>query len=201
MTETEALDDGSEPRPIEAFRRSPLRSLDVAEAESHLPPWTRELLACLRSRARAAFVLRQAGMACSQIGLHLGVSSSRVRQLCAAAERRMVVAARRGAVFHRGALPAHVCTPSSPCPVPGSLRHALDLPLDSLDLSVRSHAGLSNRGVACVGQLVRRSEMDVLKFPHIGTKSFREIVGALARIGLHLGMDVGDWTSDCPAQA
>lgn len=79
-------DDPDEPLPVAAFRRSTLRSLDVADAESHLPPWTRELLACLGARARTAFVLRQAGMAHTQIGLHLGISSNRARQLCIAAE-------------------------------------------------------------------------------------------------------------------
>jgi hypothetical protein len=53
MTDRDDL-DGDEDLPIEAFRRSPFRDLDVAEAEARLPPWTRELLACLRTRPRTA---------------------------------------------------------------------------------------------------------------------------------------------------
>jgi hypothetical protein len=185
--------DGDEDLPIEAFRRSPLRDLDAAEAEARLPPWTRELLACLRTRSRAAFVLRQAGMTFSQIGLHLGISSSRVQQLCAAAERRMVAAARRGATIHRPVFLGHACTPAGPCQVPDNPRPVLDMPIDMLDLSVRSHGSLWSRGVRSIGDLVRLAEIDVLKIKNLGHKSFREVVAALVHIGLHLGMDIGDW--------
>ena len=123
-------------------------------------------------------------------GLHLGVSATRVQQLCAAAERRLVVAARRGALGHRGNLPLHTCAPAIPCLVPAGLRSALDLPLECLDLSVRSRAGLSNRGIETIGQLVQRSATEIHEFPHLGARSLREIVAALARIGLHVGMRV-----------
>jgi hypothetical protein len=192
MSERDNL-DGDEDLPIEAFRRSPFRAIDVAEEESRLPPWTRELLACLRTRPRTAFVLRHAGMTYGQVALHLGISSSRVKQLCAAAEKRMVAAARRGATVHRPASRGHACAPAGPCQVPDHLRPVLESPIDILELSVRSHNSLWSRGVRSVGDLVRLAEIDVLKIKNLGHKSFREVVAALAHIGLHLGMDVGDW--------
>jgi DNA-directed RNA polymerase subunit alpha len=63
-----------------------------------------------------------------------------------------------------------------------------------LDLSVRAHGSLWSRGVRTIGDLVRLAEIDVLKIENLGHKSFRDVVAALAHIGLHLGMDVGDWS-------
>ena len=177
---------------LEAYRRSALRPLDVTDAESHLPPWTRELLACLRARRRVAFVLRQAGMSTPQIALHLGVSSSRAQQLCASAERLLVAAARRGAQLetHAPAGAAHRCASPAPCIVPPHRWATMALSIDCLDLSARSCNGLLNVGAALIGQLVQCSQAQLLKVPNLGIKSYREITTALARLDLHLDMVV-----------
>lgn len=176
--------------PIEAFRRSTVRPLDLVEAEAQLPPWTRELLDCLSARARAAFVLRQTGMSYAQVGLHLGVSSSRACQLNAAAERRMVAAAQR-AVQLRRVRPELV--PVTTDEVPRHLRPSLDLTIDVLDLSVRSYACLHNVGATRIGDVVKLSEGDVLRIKNLGRKSVREVRTALSRLGLRFDMDVDDW--------
>lgn len=176
--------------PVEASRRSTVRPLDVAEAEARLPPWTRELLACLTPRARTAFVLRQTGMSFGQIGRHLGVSKSRASTLNAAAERRMVATAQR-AVQLRSVRPMPV--PVTTNEVPPRLRASLDLHIDVLDLSVRSYACLHNVGAIRIGDVVKRSELDLLRIKNLGRKSLKEIRTALAYHGLRFGMDVGNW--------
>lgn len=90
-------------------------------------------------------------------------------------------------------MPTHTCEALPPCPVVGAARRMLDLPVDALNLSIRSRAGLSHRGVVRIGDLVVRSSAEVLKFPFIGIKSLREIEGALVRVGLHLDINVGAW--------
>lgn len=181
--------------PLHEYRRSTLTPDDVAKAEAQLPPWTRELLPCLSARARTAFVLQQFGATQVQIGLFLRISSSRVSQLCAAAERRMIAAARRGAVLPRQATPfaSHRCSEAEACTVPLHLRSALDLPIDSLDLSVRTYSCLYNIGARQLGQVVGLTEAKVLRTKNLGPRTRREITAALARLGLHLGMDVADW--------
>lgn len=167
---------------------------DLAEWERRLPPWTRELLECLSPRRRQAFVLREAGdLTFDNVGDLLGVSGSRARQLHEAAVRVLTNAAKRGALVARHA-PEFV-THSLPastyerCAVPEELWRALVLPLEALDLSVRAANCLENMGVRSIGELVRKTEGELLKTPNMGRKTVREIREQLTVLGLHLGMN------------
>lgn len=62
-----------------------------------------------------------------------------------------------------------------------------------LDLSVRSQNCLKNEGILYIGQLVQRSEADMLKTPNFGKKSLDEIKAILSAMGLSLGMKHDNW--------
>ena len=70
---------------------------------------------------------------------------------------------------------------------------ALLTKVTNLELSIRSSQCLKNNGVRCLGDLVRRSENEILSTPNFGRKSLDEIKDALREIGLHLGMEVPNW--------
>lgn len=61
-------------------------------------------------------------------------------------------------------------------------------PIDDLDLSVRSRHCLDSENIATVGDLVRRSEADLLKVRNFGQTSLNEIKKKIEALGLHLGM-------------
>jgi DNA-directed RNA polymerase subunit alpha len=69
----------------------------------------------------------------------------------------------------------------------------LFLPVDSLDLSVRSTNCLRAEGIQRVGDLVQRTEIDLLRTPNLGRKSLHEIRQALALRGWTLGMRLPGW--------
>jgi len=73
----------------------------------------------------------------------------------------------------------------------------LSQPIDHLDLSVRSMNCLKSDDVFRVGDLVQRSEQEMLRTPNFGRKSLNEIKVVLEGLGLSLGMDLGDdWEPD-----
>ncbi len=65
--------------------------------------------------------------------------------------------------------------------------------IDELELPVRSLNCLKAEQIFYVGELVQRSEMDLLKAPNLGKKSLIEIKTALAQFDLHLGMRLDNW--------
>lgn len=65
--------------------------------------------------------------------------------------------------------------------------------VDELELSVRSANCLKNDNIVYIGDLVQKSENDMLRTPNFGRKSLNEIKEVLATMGLHLGMDVEGW--------
>lgn len=67
----------------------------------------------------------------------------------------------------------------------------LDASVDILDLSVRSAICLQNDNVRTIGDLVQKSEAEMLRMPHFGRKSLNEINGALAAVGRRLG-EIGE---------
>jgi len=69
-------------------------------------------------------------------------------------------------------------------------------PIDHLDLSVRSMNCLKNDRVFYVGDLVQRSEQEMLRTPNFGRKSLSEIKEVLANMNLGLGMEIPDWPPD-----
>ncbi|MBX9703750.1 MAG: DNA-directed RNA polymerase subunit alpha [Silvanigrellaceae bacterium] len=62
--------------------------------------------------------------------------------------------------------------------------------VDELELSVRAANCLENAGVRYVGELVTRSEGEMLKTKNFGRKTLNEIKDLLAEMGLHLGMKI-----------
>ncbi len=65
--------------------------------------------------------------------------------------------------------------------------------VDELELSVRSANCLKNDNIVYIGDLVKKSESDMLRTPNFGRKSLNEIKEVLATMGLHLGMQVEGW--------
>jgi DNA-directed RNA polymerase subunit alpha len=66
-------------------------------------------------------------------------------------------------------------------------------PVDELELTVRSANCLKAEAIQYIGDLVRRSEQDLLKTPNLGRKSLSEIKEVLAARGLTLGMKLDNW--------
>ncbi len=65
--------------------------------------------------------------------------------------------------------------------------------VDELELSVRSANCLKNDNIIYIGDLVQKSEAEMLRTPNFGRKSLNEIKEVLAQMGLHLGMEVVGW--------
>lgn len=65
--------------------------------------------------------------------------------------------------------------------------------VDELELSVRSQNCLKNDNIVYIGDLVRKSEAEMLKTPNFGRKSLNEIKEVLASMGLRFGMEVDGW--------
>ncbi len=65
--------------------------------------------------------------------------------------------------------------------------------VDELELSVRSANCLKNDNIIYIGDLVQKSEAEMLRTPNFGRKSLNEIKEVLGHMGLHLGMEVTGW--------
>ena len=65
--------------------------------------------------------------------------------------------------------------------------------VDELELSVRSANCLKNDNIVYIGDLIQKSEGEMLRTPNFGRKSLNEIKEVLAGMGLHLGMDIPGW--------
>ncbi|MDE1465508.1 DNA-directed RNA polymerase subunit alpha [Spartinivicinus poritis] len=66
-------------------------------------------------------------------------------------------------------------------------------PIDQLELTVRSNNCLKAEHVYYIGDLIQRTEVELLKTPNLGKKSCIEIKDALASRGLSLGMRLDNW--------
>jgi DNA-directed RNA polymerase subunit alpha len=65
--------------------------------------------------------------------------------------------------------------------------------VDELELSVRSANCLKNDNIVYIGDLVQKTEAEMLRTPNFGRKSLNEIKEVLANMGLHLGMEIPNW--------
>jgi DNA-directed RNA polymerase subunit alpha len=65
--------------------------------------------------------------------------------------------------------------------------------VDELELSVRSANCLKNDNIVYIGDLVQKSEQEMLRTPNFGRKSLNEIKEVLSSMGLALGMSVTGW--------
>ncbi len=77
---------------------------------------------------------------------------------------------------------------SKPMPDPLLLR-----PVDDLELTVRSANCLKAENIYVIGDLIQRTEVELLKTPNLGKKSLTEIKDVLATRGLSLGMRLENW--------
>ncbi|WP_034996006.1 DNA-directed RNA polymerase subunit alpha [Beijerinckia mobilis] len=68
--------------------------------------------------------------------------------------------------------------------------------VDELELSVRSANCLKNDNIVYIGDLIQKTEAEMLRTPNFGRKSLNEIKEVLAQMGLHLGMEVTGWPPD-----
>ncbi|ALA16143.1 DNA-directed RNA polymerase subunit alpha [Chelatococcus daeguensis] len=85
---------------------------------------------------------------------------------------------------------AAVSTPQLP------FNPALLKKVDELELSVRSANCLKNDNIVYIGDLIQKTEAEMLRTPNFGRKSLNEIKEVLASMGLHLGMEVSGWPPD-----
>lgn len=66
-------------------------------------------------------------------------------------------------------------------------------PVDDLELTVRSANCLKAENIYLIGDLIQRTEVELLKTPNLGKKSLTEIKDVLATRGLSLGMRLDNW--------
>src|SRR5580765_6243215 len=71
--------------------------------------------------------------------------------------------------------------------------------VDELELSVRSANCLQNANIKTIGDLVQKTEAEMLKTKNFGRKSLKEIKEILAEMGLSLGMKLENWPPKPPA--
>ena len=65
--------------------------------------------------------------------------------------------------------------------------------VDELELSVRSANCLKNDNIVYIGDLVQKTEGEMLKTPNFGRKSLNEIKDVLGEMNLRFGMEVAEW--------
>ena len=65
--------------------------------------------------------------------------------------------------------------------------------VEELELSVRSANCLKNDNIIYIGDLVQKTEAEMLRTPNFGRKSLNEIKEVLAQMGLHLDMEIPNW--------
>jgi len=70
--------------------------------------------------------------------------------------------------------------------------------VDELELSVRSANCLQNANIRYIGELVQKTEAEMLKTKNFGRKSLKEIKELLAEMGLQLGMKLDNWPGPNP---
>jgi DNA-directed RNA polymerase subunit alpha len=78
-------------------------------------------------------------------------------------------------------------------PSPEPVNEKLLMSVDELELSVRAANCLSNASIKYIGDLVQKTESDLLKAKNFGRKSLKEIKDILAEMGLSLGMKLENW--------
>jgi DNA-directed RNA polymerase subunit alpha len=78
-------------------------------------------------------------------------------------------------------------------PAPTEVDPILLRPVDDLELTVRSANCLKAESIYYVGDLIQRTEVELLKTPNLGKKSLTEIKDVLASNGLALGMRLENW--------
>ena len=68
--------------------------------------------------------------------------------------------------------------------------------IEELELSVRSINCLKNDNIIYIGDLVQKTEAEMLRIPNFGKKSLNEIKEVLSTMSLYLGMEIPNWPPD-----
>lgn len=76
------------------------------------------------------------------------------------------------------------------------LQEILKRSVEELELSVRSANCLEHAGIRLIGDLVQKTESEMLKTKNFGRKSLKEIKEILSEMGLSLGMKLDNWSGD-----
>ena len=98
-----------------------------------------------------------------------------------------------GAVRAAPAMAGHAVSPVESQADTNQLNRYLLKKVDELELSVRSANCLKNDNIIYIGDLVQKTEAEMLRTPNFGRKSLNEIKEVLASMGLRLGMDIPGW--------
>jgi DNA-directed RNA polymerase subunit alpha len=91
--------------------------------------------------------------------------------------------------FEEDVEPEIIVTPEPEQPFNENLLRSVD----ELELSVRSANCLANANIKYIGDLVQKTESEMLKTKNFGRKSLKEIKEILAEMGLSLGMKLDNW--------
>jgi len=75
------------------------------------------------------------------------------------------------------------------------IHELLRMPVDELELSVRSANCLHASNIRVIGDLVQKSESEMLKYRNFGRKSLSELADILHEMGLHFGMDISSYAA------
>lgn len=106
-------------------------------------------------------------------------------------------AIRRAATILQQQIAVFVDLQRDKTPEPVETREEVDpillRPVDDLELTVRSANCLKAENIYYIGDLVQRTEVELLKTPNLGKKSLTEIKDVLASKGLSLGMRLENW--------
>jgi DNA-directed RNA polymerase subunit alpha len=100
------------------------------------------------------------------------------------------------AAMRSASAPAMIGQPAMAAETPADtnqLNRYLLKKVDELELSVRSANCLKNDNIIYIGDLVQKTEAEMLRTPNFGRKSLNEIKEVLASMGLRLGMDIPGW--------
>ena len=76
------------------------------------------------------------------------------------------------------------------------IRKLLNLTIDEMELSVRSHNCLQAAGIKFIYELVSKEENEMLKYKNFGRKSLTELVEKLDQMGLRFGMEVDKYLKE-----
>ena len=71
------------------------------------------------------------------------------------------------------------------------------LKVDELDLPCRAAMCLRYENIVYIGDLVQKTEYELLRTPNFGRKSLNVIKEKLSDMGLHLGMKIDNWPPEC----
>ncbi|RMH71023.1 MAG: DNA-directed RNA polymerase subunit alpha [Gemmatimonadetes bacterium] len=80
------------------------------------------------------------------------------------------------------------------------IQKLLQMSVDELELSVRSSNCLQAANIDTLGDLVQKTEVQMLKYRNFGRKSLQEISSILEELGLHFGMDVAPYLDEAPVE-